>query len=150
MSHNDNICDPQRHIEMTVGYDRCTNNLLGLPFQPVTGESKCHATSPHLSVDIAPQQLEPRIAPPRSVAHQMMPQAPPRITLYRRVVLRVMHPRPPDDPLRGPSRRVRSPRRGARQSASKISKVDVMLGPERPRHIVTSIDQRTFLCLLNY
>ncbi len=43
-----------------------------------------------------------------------------------------MHPRPPGDPLRGPSQRVRSPRRGA-------SKVDVMLGPERPRLIVTPL-----------
>ena len=51
---------------------------------------------------------------------------------YRRVVLRVMQPRPPDDPLRGPRRRVRSLSRGA-------SEVDVMLGPERPRHIVTQM-----------
>ena len=43
-----------------------------------------------------------------------------------------MHPRLPDDPLRSPSRRVRSPRRGP-------SKVDVMLGPEQPRHSVTKL-----------
>jgi hypothetical protein len=41
-----------------------------------------------------------------------------------------MHPCLSYDPLRGPSRRVRIPRRGA-------SKVDVMLGPERLRYIVT-------------
>ena len=90
-------------------------------------------------VDIAPQHPEPRIAPSRSVAHQMMPPArrrpgcgimSPRITLCHRGVIRVMPPRLPDDPLRGPIRRVRSPCRGA-------SKVDVMLWPERPRHIVT-------------
>ena len=44
------------------------------------------------------------------------------MSLYRRVVIRVMQPRPPDDPLRGPRRRVCSLSRGA-------SEVDVMLGP---------------------
>ena len=41
-----------------------------------------------------------------------------------------MPPRPPDDQLRRPRRRVRSPRHRA-------SKVGVIVGPERPRHIVT-------------
>ena len=83
-------------------------------------------------VDMAPQHLEPRIAPPRSVAHQ----TPPRITQYmsshRRVVLRVMPPRPPDDQLHSPRRRARSPSRGA-------SKVDVIVSPERTRHIKTPL-----------
>ena len=50
----------------------------------------------------------------------------------RGVVLRVMPPRPPDDQLHSPRRRVRSPSRGA-------SKVDVIVGPERTRHIVTPL-----------
>ena len=48
----------------------------------------------------------------------------------RGVVLRVMPPRPPDDQLRRPRRRVRSP-------SHEASKVDVIVGPERTRHIVT-------------
>ena len=66
-------------------------------------------------VDIASQHLEPRIAP--------------HMSSYRRVVLRVMQLRPPDDPLRDPRRRVLSLSRAA----------DVMLGPERPRHSVTQM-----------
>ena len=50
----------------------------------------------------------------------------------RGVVLRVMPPRPPDDLLRRPRRQVCSPSRGA-------SKVDVIVGPERTRHIVTPL-----------
>ena len=50
----------------------------------------------------------------------------------RGIVLRVIPPRPPDDQLHRPRRRVRSPSRGA-------SKVDVIVGPERTRHIVTPL-----------
>jgi len=50
----------------------------------------------------------------------------------RGVVLRVMPPRSPDDQLHRHRRRVRSPSRGA-------SKVDVIVGPERTRHIVTRL-----------
>ena len=51
---------------------------------------------------------------------------------YRGVVLRLMPPRPPDYQLCRPRRRVRSTSRGA-------SKVVVIVGPERTRHIVTPL-----------
>jgi hypothetical protein len=60
----------------------------------------------------------------------------PLLTLYRRDVVRVMYPRPPDDSLCGPGRRVRSHRRRVHSPRRGTSEVNVMLGPERPRHIV--------------
>ena len=53
------------------------------------------------------------------------------LVMRRNLVFRgILPPRPPDDQLRRPRRRVCSPSRGA-------SQVDVIVGPERTRHIVT-------------
>ena len=69
-------------------------------------------------------------------AHSTATRCTPPMSSYRGVVLRLMPPRPPDDPLCRPRRRVRSPSRGA-------SKVDVIVGPERTRHIVAMLQDAT-------
>ena len=72
----------------------------------------------------------PGLITPPHIGHEKRYRDPRHPVAIHSACRGVMPPCPPDDQLRRSRRRVRSPSRGA-------SKVDVIVGPERPRHIVT-------------
>lgn len=53
----------------------------------------------------------------------------------RRVIVRVMHPRRLDNPMRGPGRRVQRPRGRVRSPRCAASEVNAMLGAQRTRYV---------------